>query len=169
MHFMPIISCCLLLLLVLLSKITGIDYLYIGLLFLPFIDAQWTSPPLKIKTKQDIIYILACLLSITALLILQPQQLSYFVSMLLLTALPEEWFFRAYLLNRIGTRGWRSNLITSLVFTTLHLVSNLNLYALLVIFPSLVFGWVFQKTRNIYLLILLHALSNLVFVIYMKH
>ena len=168
MRFMPFISCFLVLILVLITKITGTDYLYIALLFLPFTDTHWKSPGLTIKTKQDFIYILACLFCITAILILQPQQLTYFMSMLLLTALPEEWFFRAYLLNRTGTTGWRSNLTTSLIFTTLHLVSNLNLYALLVIFPSMIFGWVYQKTANIYLVIFLHALSNLFFVIYIK-
>ena len=38
----------------------------------------------------------------------------------------------------------------------------------MVILPSLVFGWPHQTYRDILLVILLHALSNLVFIIYIR-
>lgn len=165
---MLILACIIVLVLVLTVKITGIDYLYIALLFLPFIDVKWKPPVLSIKTRQDIFFISVCLACIAILLLLQPQHLSYFFAMLLLTALPEEWFFRGYLYNRLlsrpGATGWKSNLITSVAFTALHLVANPGILAFLVLFPSLLFGWVYQKTGSIYLVILLHALSNLIFI-----
>jgi membrane protease YdiL (CAAX protease family) len=34
--------------------------------------------------------------------------------------------------------------------------------------PSLVYGWLYQRTRDLPLLVLLHALSNLIFVMFLS-
>jgi len=34
--------------------------------------------------------------------------------------------------------------------------------------PSLVYGWLYQRTRDLPLIVLLHALSNLVFVMFLS-
>ncbi len=39
--------------------------------------------------------------------------------------------------------------------------------ALLVFLPSLFYGWLYQRTRDLPLLVLVHALSNLVYVMFL--
>lgn len=97
-----------------------------------------------------------------ALLAWRPDYFEFALLALLLAALPEEWFFRAYFMMRIGT-GWYANLITSLLFALLHGLTHDIVTAALVFAPSLFYGWLYQRTRDLPLLVLLHTLSNLVF------
>jgi membrane protease YdiL (CAAX protease family) len=85
---------------------------------------------------------------------------------LLLTALPEEWFFRGYFMGRIGT-GLRANLIASTLFSLMHALTRDWMTALLVFVPSLFYGWLYQRNRDLPLLVLLHSLSNVVFALYL--
>jgi membrane protease YdiL (CAAX protease family) len=87
--------------------------------------------------------------------------------MLVFTAIPEEWFFRGYLLKRVE-RGIYGNIIVSVAFVMLHLLSQNYTIALMVFFPSLLYGWVFQKTGSLITVIMLHALSNLLFIVYLR-
>lgn len=91
-------------------------------------------------------------------------------SILLLAALPEEWYFRGYLMKRlemIQHSPHLSNLTTSALFTLLHLPAQ-GWFGLSIFIPSLFYGWVFQKTNDLISVILLHTLSNLVFVLHFK-
>lgn len=90
---------------------------------------------------------------------------------LLLVAIPEEVFFRGYIqgqLLRIYNSKkiiWivsYSNLITSILFSLGHFFLNPNLGRLAVFFPSLLFGFLRERSGNIYPSIILHWLSNLV-------
>lgn len=85
---------------------------------------------------------------------------------LLFTALPEEWFFRAYFMERMGT-GWRANLIASVLFSLTHGLTRDWTTALLVFLPSLFYGWLYQRTRDLPLLVLVHALSNIMFTLFL--
>jgi membrane protease YdiL (CAAX protease family) len=96
------------------------------------------------------------------MLLWQPQHAGFALATLLLAALPEEWFFRAYFMVRLGT-GWRANLIASVLFCLLHGLTRDWTTALLVFVPSLFYGWLYQRTRDLPLLILIHGLSNLFF------
>lgn len=100
------------------------------------------------------------------LLAWRPENLNYFFATLLVAALPEEWFFRAYLMPRLGD-GWRANLIASCFFAGLHGLSHGWVTALLVLAPSFFYGWLYQRTRDLPLLIMVHALSNLVYVMFL--
>jgi len=96
--------------------------------------------------------------------------LLFFVQ-LITVAIPEEWFFRCYLQQRLdeglGTRwnllgtqlgwGW---IISSFLFALGHLVLDPRIERLAVFFPGLLFGWMFARTRSIVAPALMHALAN---------
>lgn len=91
---------------------------------------------------------------------------------LLVVALPEEFFYRAYLQTTL-TRAWgegRCRLLgapvgaaffaTQALFALGHL-AEFHPWRLAVFFPSLLFGWLRVRTGSITAPILVHALSNL--------
>lgn len=163
----PVIAYLVILGVLLFAGDTGSKYLFVLLLFIPFLDLHWSLPRLILKTRRDLILVFACLLIAGLLLILDPDYIIYFVTGTIFTALPEEWFFRGYLLRRAGM-GFRGNIIVSLGFSILHGISQNIITAFLVFLPSLGYGWVYQKTNNIYLVILLHSISNLIFLLYLR-
>jgi membrane protease YdiL (CAAX protease family) len=134
------------------------------MLFLPLVDRRWTIPVVPLRPRLVIAW--ACLvLAGSGMLLWQPQYLGFALSTLLLAALPEEWFFRAYFMTRLG-EGWRANLIASLLFSVVHGLSRGWITAALVFVPSLFYGWLYQRTRDLPLLILVHGLSNLIYVLF---
>jgi membrane protease YdiL (CAAX protease family) len=138
----------------------------IGLmLFLPLLDRAWKLPDIS-RDEQRWGISIGLFLSGTALLIWKPEYLSFGIAALFLAALPEEWFFRAYFMTRLG-RGWRANLIASLLFSLLHGLTRGWTAAVLVFLPSLFYGWLFQRTRDLPLLVLVHALSNIVYALFL--
>lgn len=102
---------------------------------------------------------------------------------LLVIALPEEAFYRGYLqtsldnldearcaraerprrtINVFGAQiGWAVP-VSSAVFAVGHFLTQANPERLAVFFPSLVFGWLRQRTGGIGAAVLFHALSNIV-------
>jgi membrane protease YdiL (CAAX protease family) len=74
-----------------------------------------------------------------------------------ISAFAEELFFRAYLMKRF------SNLKVSLMFVIPHLILYPGILSLLTFFPSLFFGFAYQKTRSLAFVSLLHLVSNLVY------
>lgn len=135
------------------------------MLFLPLADRHWALPNPPRDTRHVIVW--ACLtLTGVGLLLWQTKYLSFALSTLLLAAVPEEWFFRAYFMARLGI-GWRANLIASLLFSLLHGFTRDWPTALLVYPASLFYGWLYQRTRDLPLLILAHTLSNLVYVLFL--
>jgi len=74
-----------------------------------------------------------------------------------LSAFAEELFFRAYLMKRF------SNPRVSLMFVIPHFILYPGILSLLTFFPSLFFGFAYQKTRSLAFVSLLHLVSNLVY------
>jgi membrane protease YdiL (CAAX protease family) len=74
-----------------------------------------------------------------------------------LSAFAEELFFRAYLMKRY------SNLSVSLMFVIPHFILYPGILSLLTFFPSLLFGFAYQKTKSLAFVSLLHLVSNLVY------
>lgn len=132
------------------------------LLFLPFFDTQWRPPALP-RQKHNLLAWAGLLLLGAAIVAWQPRYLDAALSALLVAALPEEWFFRAYFMDRLG-KGWRANALASLLFALLHGLTQGWFIALLVFIPSVFYGWLYQRTRDLPLLILIHALSNLLYI-----
>jgi membrane protease YdiL (CAAX protease family) len=84
------------------------------------------------------------------------------VTQLLLVAFPEEAFFRGYLQHVFGG-GSRSVVLCSVLFSVAHLPAFLvtgDVSALLVFFPSLVMGWLYDRTGNILPGIIFHGCAN---------
>ncbi len=146
----------------------GRTYLLTALmLFLPFFDRGWYCPKVSFSRFQLLLWSL-CLLGASGIILFNPAMLGIALTTLLLTALPEEWFFRGYFMSRLEQAGFNSlyaNLSTSTLFALLH-VPTQGLLGLSVFFPSLIFGWVYQRSRDLILVILLHALSNIIFFAY---
>jgi membrane protease YdiL (CAAX protease family) len=136
------------------------------LLFLPLADRSWQLPGIP-RAVSNYISWTALVLAISVLLVWKSAYTAFAVNTLLFSALPEEWFFRAYFMDRIG-KGWRANLVASLLFSFLHVLTR-GWAGLLVLGPSLFYGWLYQRTRDLPLLVLVHALSNVVFVMFLQH
>jgi membrane protease YdiL (CAAX protease family) len=62
---------------------------------------------------------------------------------------------------------WFPNVAASLLFSLMHALTRGWTAAALVFLPSLFYGWLYQRTRDLPLLVLLHALSNLVYVLFL--
>lgn len=178
----------------------GWDYALIGLmLFLPLLDRGWQlpSPP---RSRIHRLTWVAMTIAGIALLVWRPSVAPYALSTLLMAALPEEWFFRAYFMTRLQTacqeqvarglgsrRGgtvlnlgspsipsrlavlvfWFPNIATSLMFSLMHGLTRGGMAAALVFLPSLFYGWLYQHTRDLPLLVLVHAFSNLIYVMFL--
>jgi len=94
------------------------------------------------------------------------------LSQLLVVALPEEIFFRGYLMSRLeeiwpsrrrlwgAPVGWPL-LVSSLLFGLGHFLVDLQPGRLAVLFPALVFGWMRQRTGSLAPAATFHALCNL--------
>ena len=94
------------------------------------------------------------------------------ITQVLVVALPEEIFFRGYLMSRLEERwpsrrrlwgapvGW-SLLVSSLLFGLGHVLVDFQPGRMAVFFPALVFGWMRQRTGSLAPATLFHALCNL--------
>lgn len=138
-------------------------------LLMPFTDRLWGMPYLE--TDKQSLLLLGVLVCITSIVLIKHQEMiSSFIVILLVVALPEEWFFRAYFMNRLGlviSNRLSANLITSIIFSLLHIPTQ-GWVGLAVFWPSLMFGWLYQVKRNLIVVVIVHALSNLIFIIYIK-
>ena len=131
------------------------------MLFLPLLDRQWRIPALP-RFRSHILAWGGLLIAGIAFLVWRPAETPFALSTLVTAALPEEWFFRAYFMSRLGD-GVRYNVVASLLFSLLHGLTRGWITASLVFVPSLFYGWLYQRTRDLPLLTLVHALSNLVY------
>jgi CAAX protease family protein len=95
------------------------------------------------------------------------------LSQLVVVAIPEELFFRGYLLARLeevwpsrrrlfGAPVGRALIVSSLLFALGHLVVTPHPQRLAVFFPALLFGWMWARTRSIAAGATFHALCNVV-------
>jgi membrane protease YdiL (CAAX protease family) len=99
--------------------------------------------------------------------------LVFALSQLVVVAIPEELFFRGYLLARLeavwpprrrllGAPVGRALLVSSGLFALGHLVVTPHPQRLAVFFPALLFGWMWARTRSIAAGAAFHALCNIV-------
>ena len=94
---------------------------------------------------------------------------SRFLSLALWQPLWEEMLFRGVLQGQLGRHAWgqwawwgvtTANGITSLLFVLGHLWRHPPLWALAVLAPSLLFGYVRDRHASVYPAIALHAIYN---------
>ncbi len=135
-------------------------------LLLPFSDFFWRMPHVRWEQRLVISYVILAVI-VSVLLFQHTEVLDLFTIMVLVAALPEEWFFRAYLQKRIGN-NISAVLIVSLLFSSMHYLTHDSAVVWLVFIPSVFFGWIYKKTDDLILIVMLHALSNLVYYIYLE-
>jgi membrane protease YdiL (CAAX protease family) len=91
-------------------------------------------------------------------------------SLILWQPFVEELLFRGVVQGQLtklpwGQRSWfkisTANLITSLAFVGLHLFYHPTMWAVAILFPSLVFGYFRERHDSLYPAIALHSLYNL--------
>ncbi len=102
--------------------------------------------------------------------VLRAGQWGLLLSLILWQPFGEELLFRGIVQGQLsrspwGQRSWfkisTANLITSLAFVGLHLVYHPALWALVIFFPSLVFGHFRERHQSLYPAFALHSLYNL--------
>lgn len=90
-------------------------------------------------------------------------------------ALPEELFYRGYMqsrLNQLYPKRWKllgvwvgpAMLWTTVLFTVGHSLVTLRWWHFAILFPSLLFGWLREKTGNVMAGALCHACCNILMV-----
>lgn len=103
-----------------------------------------------------------------------PDLFSLLTIQILLVAFPEEFFFRGYLqsilagrfpkkirfLRPLGIEATWAIPLASLLFAASHSFITLRWWHFAIFFPSLVFGWLREKTGGLVAPILFHALCN---------
>lgn len=98
-----------------------------------------------------------------------------FLLMVVWQPLIEELFFRGLLQGKLSQQAWftvgrfgvsRANWVISLLFMLTHLFYHPPLWALAVVFPSLVFGWFRDRYQSVLPSIVLHAFYNAMFLLF---
>lgn len=101
-----------------------------------------------------------------------PVNSTLFASLALWQPLVEEFLFRGFLQGylartRFGSRSVagisNANVITSVAFVLIHFINQPPLWALGVIFPSLLFGYFRDRSCSVWPSLLLHAVFNMIF------
>ena len=95
-----------------------------------------------------------------------------FLYVALVTPVIEEWVFRGWLQGRLLPERFRrtkwagltqANIITSIVFVSLHFLYHPPLWAASVLFPSLLFGYFRDRHKGIGACVALHIFFNMGF------
>lgn len=87
---------------------------------------------------------------------------TFWASSLFIVALPEEFFFRGFLYDRIKGKEWVKILATSVLFSITHIAVGFSLFRLLTFFPGIALGYLRSKTGEVYTPAILHNLFNLI-------
>lgn len=94
-----------------------------------------------------------------------------FLTQLIAVALPEEFFFRGYFQEKLGTffkPKWKifgvslgyAWPLTAIIFSFAHSVIHIQWWHFSIFFPALLFGWLREKTGSITAPILFHTFCN---------
>jgi membrane protease YdiL (CAAX protease family) len=115
------------------------------------------------------------------------QLANWIIFQFLYIAVFEEIFFRGYLQSNIlkalgpqltvtsdapakpDLNHWIAIIISSVAFTTAHMIIHSNPMAILIFLPSVIFGWLFAKTNSLIAPILFHGISNIAFCLMAKY
>ncbi|MCI4624714.1 MAG: CPBP family intramembrane metalloprotease [Candidatus Magnetoovum sp. WYHC-5] len=108
-------------------------------------------------------YSLVIIFVLNGLVIIPP--LSFALHTLMVSAIPEEMFFRAYMQERLGN-NYKAIIIVSVLFSLCHsarFYTTGDIEPLLTFFPSLIIGWLYMRTASLTAPILFHFVANFVY------
>lgn len=145
------------------------------MLLSPYIDGKFKVPDLKTISYNRNINIILCLLIFIILYIgIINNQLSIKLILftLFISTIPEEWFFRVYfqtqLIKYLSTHTTNKKsttsgiILTSLFFSCMHVIMQGDIHLIyLIFFPSVLYGYIYLITKNLFLVINLHFISNI--------
>ncbi len=87
----------------------------------------------------------------------------FWFSSLLVTSLPEEFFFRGFLFDAVEGGAPKKIVITSLLFCVTHVVVSFSPLRLLTFIPGIALAYLRDRTSEIYSPILLHTFFNIIY------
>ncbi len=145
------------------ARLTGAPWLLTAALLIvpPALDRGFPAETFARERRLSAwrpVAVAACALLL--LVALRPSLAPFALATLLLTALPEEWFFRAWLQQGMGN-DLRAVGVSSLIFASIHGVMLSGEMAVLVLPPSLLFGLLHWRWPSLWLVVLAHAAANL--------
>jgi len=79
------------------------------------------------------------------------------------------WFLRYQIFKKSYFGLTIANIVTSLLFSLIHIVNHKLVWAMLIFFPSLVFGYFRDRSKDIKLSIILHIFYNFSFLSIVGH
>lgn len=138
------------------------------LLLLPFLDRTGSANIYTCYKNRQIYWSVVLLISAT-ILYFNPAYWKQTINIILFVGLPEEWFFRYYFMSkmqRLLSKPVHANILTSVFFTLVH-VQVQGFTGLLVFFPSIIFGYIYLKNKDLLLVVLVHSLSNIIYYLYL--
>ncbi len=89
------------------------------------------------------------------------KSLRFWSSSLLVTSLPEEFFFRGFLFDAVEGGATQKIAITSLLFCITHVFVSFSPLRLLTFIPGIALAYLRHRTREIYSPTLLHTFFNM--------
>jgi len=84
-----------------------------------------------------------------------------FVSAVILAPIIEEVIFRLVLMNLFKAPDWVNILFSSLAFGLMHVLSGDFIFLIAYMMMGIPFGFVYAKTKNLWIVIVMHILQNL--------
>lgn len=136
-------------------------------------DGRWACD-LHFKLACVIGVAIGLLISSDVLIMEDGQLWKTLLLIILISPVFEELLFRGFVQGKLLSFDWgskhvfgctRANVVCSLLFTTLHFTSHAPLWALGVLFPSLLFGYFRDRHNSVYPSVTLHVLYNAVYFI----
>lgn len=80
-----------------------------------------------------------------------------YIASVFMLAFVEELFFRAYMMK------YHTNLVVSLLFVIPHFIVYTDIHSLLVFFPSLLFGYIYEKSNSLVFVTVVHGIFNIIY------
>ena len=133
------------------------------LLILPLLGNGFDKSLLaKLDINSPYTYLILVLLLFTLLLSILTDALEIVIRSYMYAAIPEEFYFRAFLQKSLGNNN-SAIIAATLSFSLMHFITRGFLSGVMVFIPSLIFGWIFKKTENLYLVVVVHASANIIY------
>jgi len=146
------------------------------MLLSPYIDRSFQASVLPASSSSRKINLALCL---TAFIIsyfgfiIEHLSIRLIIFTLLISAIPEEWFFRVYFQPKLikflysylpeNKASISGIILTSLLFSCTHAIAQQNIHFIYLVFlPSIFYGYIYLRTNDFFLIVNLHFISNII-------